>query len=89
VTGIEFPATGQAAPGFLQDNFEGWRSGLAAQSAMDLESALGHDRGMYAGSTRTDLALHILDELIHHAAEISLLPDLYRQRAGLGHSGSR
>jgi hypothetical protein len=32
----------------------------------------------------TDLALHILDELTHHAAEIGVLRDLYRQRDSLG-----
>jgi hypothetical protein len=37
---------------------------------------LGTSWGAYAESTTADLALHVLDELVHHAAEISLLRDL-------------
>jgi hypothetical protein len=28
-----------------------------------------------------DLALHVLDELVHHAAEVGLLRDLYSHRS--------
>jgi hypothetical protein len=33
--------------------------------------------GPYAESNTVDLALHVLDEVVHHGAEIGLLRDLY------------
>ena len=89
VADIEFPATSQAALGFLDESFQRWRTGLVGQSDAEMWSAAGPGWGIYAESTVTDLALHVLDELVHHAAEISLLRDLYRQRSELGSSGSR
>ncbi len=83
VADIEFPATGQAALGFLDDNFQRWRSGLASQSDAGMWSALGPGWGPYAASSQADLALHVLDELVHHAAENSLLRDLYQRRSEL------
>lgn len=37
---------------------------------------------MYAESNKAGFALHMLDEMIHHAAEISLLRDLFRATRG-------
>jgi hypothetical protein len=34
-------------------------------------------------SSTLDLALHVLDEVIHHGAEISPLRDLYLHRSSL------
>jgi hypothetical protein len=31
-----------------------------------------------------DLALHVLDEVVHHGAEAGLLRDLYAHRGSLG-----
>jgi hypothetical protein len=33
--------------------------------------------GLYADSNTLDLALHVLDELVHHAAEVGVLRDLW------------
>jgi hypothetical protein len=44
-----------------------------------LDERLG---GAFADSTRRAFALHILDELIHHGAEVALLRDLYRAWPG-------
>ena len=32
---------------------------------------------MYAESSTVDLALHVLDEVMHYSAEVGLLRDLY------------
>ena len=37
-----------------------------------------------AESNTVDLALHVLDEVIHHGAEVSLLRDLFSCRDSLG-----
>jgi hypothetical protein len=60
-----------------------WRSGLASQSDAGMWSALGPGWGPYAASSQADLALHVPDELVHHAAENSLLRDLYQRRSEL------
>lgn len=39
--------------------------------------------GPYAEGTRVSWVLHVLDEVIHHGAEVGLLRDLYRYRLGL------
>jgi len=38
---------------------------------------LGPGWGPYATSTTFDLGLHVFDEVVHHAAEVGLLRDLY------------
>jgi hypothetical protein len=45
----------------------------------------GHraDRGPYADSSTVDLALPVLDEIIHQGAEVGLLRDLYQHRGAL------
>jgi hypothetical protein len=39
--------------------------------------------GPYAESNTVDLALHVLDEVVHHGAEVGLLRDLYSHRSTL------
>jgi hypothetical protein len=36
----------------------------------------------------TSIGLYVLDELTHHAAEVSLLRDLYRHRDSLGYTAA-
>jgi hypothetical protein len=38
-----------------------------------------NNQGGYAESNTVDLALHVLDEVIHQGAEVGLLRDLYSQ----------
>ena len=44
----------------------------------DLWHSVGAIGGPYAESTRVSWVLHVLDEVIHHGAEVALLRDLYR-----------
>jgi hypothetical protein len=55
---------------------------LEEMSAEDLSEKIGPVGGMYADYSRTSYVLHILDEVIHHSAEIALLRDLYRATRG-------
>jgi hypothetical protein len=41
---------------------------------------MGAIAGPYADADRVAFVVHIMDELIHHAAEVALLRDLYRLR---------
>jgi hypothetical protein len=49
----------------------------------ELLAPLGPLAHRYADADYYDLLLHVVDEQIHHAAEVALLRDLYRVRAGL------
>ena len=41
---------------------------------------IGPTFGPFAEANGLDLALHVLDEVVHHAAEVGLLRDLYAAR---------
>ena len=58
-----------------------FRAGLVAQGPDWLFDKLGPAYGLYADSTFLGLMLHVIDELVHHAAEVALLRDLYRAEA--------
>jgi hypothetical protein len=58
----------------LDDAYEAWMAG--ARTA-DLSKAVGPAEGPFAEEPMATLVLHINREVIHHAAEIALLRDLY------------
>jgi DinB superfamily len=78
---IEFPGRADDVAGFLDGHYQAWRAGLAALPEVAWEETLGPRWGPYAESNTLDLALHVLDELVHHGAEIALLRDLYAHHA--------
>lgn len=63
-------------------HYEAWMSGLRTLSDEDLWRPCGEVEGPYADEPFIALVLHINREVIHHGAEVSLLRDLYRARAG-------
>jgi hypothetical protein len=81
---IAYPATAAAVPDFLAGHYQSWHAGLTAMPQAEWLAPLGPSWGPYAESTKTDLALHVLDEVIHHSAEVALLRDLYARRSSLG-----
>ena len=46
----------------------------------ELWEPIGAIGGPFADGTRVSWVLHVLDEVIHHSAEVALLRDLYRSR---------
>jgi hypothetical protein len=56
------------------------RDALLEIADADLWRPIGPIGGPFAESSRTAWVLHILDEIIHHGAEVALLRDLYRAR---------
>ena len=74
----EAPATATAALDALDDAHDFWRRCLAAVTEEGLGEKLGPVGGQYADSDRAGFVFHMLDEFIHHGAEIALLRDLYR-----------
>ena len=78
---IGFPARASAVPAFLDEHYQTWRAGLTGLTASEWCAPLGPTWGPYADTSTVDLALHVLDEVVHHGAEVGLLRDLYAHRS--------
>ncbi len=73
----EIPTNAIGAINFLNRNYQYWRQGMVSFPEERLWLAIGPEFGPFADASAVDLMLHVLDEFIHHAAEIALLRDLY------------
>ncbi|GAA1567139.1 hypothetical protein GCM10009804_24690 [Kribbella hippodromi] len=76
------PGSAGAALEALDRAYEVWRGRLAALSQEDLDRPMGAIAGPYAEDDGTSFALHILDELIHHGAEVGTVRDFYQGARG-------
>jgi hypothetical protein len=72
------PASATDALAALDHAYAVWRGRLAALSPEDLARPMGEVAGPYAEHAGSSFALHILDELIHHGAEVGTVRDFYR-----------
>jgi DinB superfamily len=77
---IDFPGRATDVGAFLDGRYRSWRHGLVGLDAAGWEAPLGELWGAYAEDTTVDLALHVLDEVVHHGAEVGVLRDLYAHR---------
>jgi hypothetical protein len=75
-------ATAARALDQLDEAYRRWITGVAGLGADDLERPIGEAEGPWARHSYAELVLHIHREVLHHGAEILLLRDLYRHRAG-------
>lgn len=74
---MDFPAEAAGVPQFLDGHYRPWREGLAGLPLAGWQLPLGPSWGPFAESNTVDLALHVLDEVVHHGAEVGLLRDLW------------
>ena len=74
------PGSAAAALDALDRAYAAWRRRLAATNEDALGQPLGPIAGPYAKDSRNAFVLHILDELIHHGAEVGVVRDLYHAR---------
>ena len=73
------PATAADAIATLDRAHERWRAHLVLTDDERLAQPIGPVAGPeYEGRNRAQYVLHMLDEFIHHGAELSLLRDLWR-----------
>jgi hypothetical protein len=72
------PATAAKARDLLAAAGERWRRYVTATDSNALMEKVGPIGRQFADSSRMAFILHIIDELIHHAAEVAVLRDLYR-----------
>lgn len=80
------PTTAAEARATLAQAHERWRQVLLATDDDTLGLALGPIGGQYAEASRAAFLIHQLDEIVHHAAEIGLMRDLYRAASGRIHA---
>jgi hypothetical protein len=79
------PATAATAVELLERAHDRWDAHLGLVTEASLIEPIGAVAGGYADRTRTAYVLHMLDEFVHHGAEIALLRDLWRwQRTTVG-----
>jgi uncharacterized damage-inducible protein DinB len=74
------PVSAAEALAALEAAYGTWRTVLEGTTDESLASPIGRVGGPYGTSTRRSFALHVLDELIHHGAEVALLRDLYQAK---------
>lgn len=84
----ELPGTSSEVKGFLNANYRTWREALAGLDDAGWNAPLGPSWGEYADDDTFDLALHVLDEVVHHAAEVGLMRDLYLRCNSVGTDGT-
>jgi hypothetical protein len=78
----EFPGTAHGVGTFLEANYQAWRGALGDLDEAGWNAPLGESWGEYSDDNTFDLALHILDEMVHHTAEVGLMRDLYSHLGG-------
>ena len=78
------PESAEAALAALDHAYDVWRRRLAALSQDDLDRPMGEIAGPWAEHDGTAFVLHILDELIHHGAEVGHRPRLLPRAASRG-----
>jgi hypothetical protein len=76
------PVTGSASEAMtlLAGKYDEWRAGVIALGQEGLQRPCGPAEGPFAEHPLAALVLHINREFLHHAAEIMLLRDLYRDQ---------
>lgn len=80
---IQLATTVDQLPSFLEAHYGAWRAGIAGLDQNGWMRPLGPSWGPFSEASTTDLAVHVLDEVVHHAAEVGLLRDLHHHRSTL------
>ena len=78
----DVPATADAALQCLDDAHDHWRALLDALSEDALGQPMGAIAGPFAQGRKAGYVLHMIDEFVHHGAELGVLRDLYRCSVG-------
>jgi hypothetical protein len=72
------PATAERCRELLDEANARWERYVTATDDAKFFDVIGPIGRGYASETRCAFVLHIIDELIHHAAEVGVLRDIYR-----------
>jgi hypothetical protein len=80
----DHPITAAGGIAYVTDRYDAWAALLGTLDDAELWRPLGPIARRYGDDLVIEFVLHVLDELIHHAAEVGVLRDLYRERSRLG-----
>jgi hypothetical protein len=78
------PSSAADALAMLDRAHDRWNAHLLLANDECLAQPIGPVAGAYANDSRADYVLHMLDEFIHHGAELAVLRDLWRWQQPLG-----
>ncbi len=78
------PASADAALVMVERDYRRWRTGVRALGEDGLFRPCGPAEGPFSEEPLLTLVLHINREFLHHAAEVALLRDLYRDTVAKG-----
>jgi hypothetical protein len=74
----EIPGSAADAIALVSEQYGRWRDGVAALGNDGLARPCGTAEGLFSKAPFAALVLHINREFLHHAAEVCLMRDLYR-----------
>jgi hypothetical protein len=77
VEDLDVPGRASDVGAFLDGQMGTWLEGLRGLREAEWLAPLGEAFGAYGRSSTLDLAIHVLDEVVHHAAEVGVLRDLW------------
>ncbi len=81
---VDWPLTAAGGLDLLDHWYAQWMDGVRALDATALAAPCGPHEGPFAESPFAALVVHVNREAMHHAAELLLLRDLYRNRTRNG-----
>lgn len=81
---VRWPGTAAGALEILTGEYGRWHAGVESLGEDRLLEPSGPHEGPFAESPKATLVLHITREFLHHAAEVALLRDLYRDTVSRG-----
>jgi hypothetical protein len=76
----DWPEDADSARAFLDMSYSRWRAAFAALPADMVWQRLGDAWQPFEDGTWGGLAIHVLDEVVHHGAEVGTVRDLYAHR---------
>jgi len=74
---IRHPMTAVGGLVYVESSRASWQRLVSSLTPAEMWERIGAVAGPYGDSERIGLVIHIMDELIHHAAEVGAMQDLY------------
>lgn len=81
---VRWPGTAAGALQILTEQYRLWHAGVESLGEDGLLTPCGPHEGPFGKDPYATLVLHITREFLHHAAEVALLRDLYRDTVAKG-----
>jgi hypothetical protein len=78
---IRHPTTAVGGIRYVEESWSSWQRLVSSLTPVEMWERLGSIAGPYAEDERIGFVIHIMDELIHHSAEIGVMRDLYAAMA--------